>query len=84
MNEPWIRDIAKHHGKTPAQVLLRWQVQQEGVVAIPKSANRQRILENIAIFDFVLTEAEMQTLFSLALLARELKRRSPLPAAAPA
>jgi len=61
-----IRDIARHHGKTPAQVLLRWQVQQEGVVAIPKSANRERIVENIAIFDFALTEAEMRALFSLA------------------
>ncbi len=37
--------IAKRHGKTPAQVRLRWQVQQQGVISIPKSANRQRIAE---------------------------------------
>ncbi len=64
--EPKVTAIAKRHGKTPAQVLLRWQVQQEGVIAIPKSANRQRIAENIAIFDFALDEAEMRALFSLA------------------
>jgi diketogulonate reductase-like aldo/keto reductase len=64
--EPKVTAIAKRHGKTPAQVLLRWQVQQPGVVAIPKSAQRQRIAENIAIFDFSLDEEEMRTLFSLA------------------
>ena len=64
--EPKVLAIAGRHGKTPAQVLLRWHVQQNGVVAIPKSANRQRIAENIAIFDFSLTEAEMKELFSLA------------------
>jgi diketogulonate reductase-like aldo/keto reductase len=64
--EPKIATIAKRHGKTPAQVLLRWHVQQKGVVAIPKSANRQRIAENMAIFDFSLAEDEMKSLFSLA------------------
>ncbi|MBV8429329.1 MAG: aldo/keto reductase [Hyphomicrobiales bacterium] len=59
--------IAERHGKTPAQVLLRWQIQQQGVIAIPKSANRQRIAENIAIFDFALDDAQMRTLFGLAL-----------------
>jgi diketogulonate reductase-like aldo/keto reductase len=64
--EPKVTAIAKGHGKTPAQVLLRWQVQQPGVIAIPKSANRQRIAENIAIFDFALDEEEMRALFALA------------------
>ena len=64
--EPKVTAIAKRHGKTPAQVLLRWQVQQPGVIAIPKSANRQRIAENIAIFDFALDEEEMRALFTLA------------------
>ncbi|MBV8184334.1 MAG: aldo/keto reductase [Hyphomicrobiales bacterium] len=59
--------IAERHGKTPAQVLLRWQIQQQGVIAIPKSANRQRIAENIAIFDFALDDAQMLTLCGLAL-----------------
>jgi len=64
--EPKVAAIAKRHAKTPAQVLLRWQVQQPGVIAIPKSANRQRIAENIAIFNFALDDAEMRTLFDLA------------------
>ncbi|MGC1576840.1 MAG: aldo/keto reductase [Beijerinckiaceae bacterium] len=65
--DPKVTAIAKRHGKTPAQVLLRWQVQQPGVIAIPKSANRQRIAENIAIFDFALDDAEMHVLFGLAI-----------------
>jgi diketogulonate reductase-like aldo/keto reductase len=64
--DPKVTAIAERHGKTPAQVLLRWQVQQPGVIAIPKSANRQRIAENIAIFDFALDEVEMGALFGLA------------------
>jgi len=64
--EPAVTAIAARHAKTPAQVLLRWQVQQPGVVAIPKSANRERIAENIAIFDFTLAADEMQALFGLA------------------
>ena len=48
--------------------MLRWHVQQEGVVAIPKSANRARILENLAIFDFSLGDDEMKELFDLAAL----------------
>ena len=58
--------IAERHRKTPAQILLRWQVQQAGVVAIPKSANERRIAENIAIFDFALSEEDMADLFALA------------------
>lgn len=65
--DPKVTAIAKRHGKTPAQVLLRWQVQQPGVIAIPKSANRQRIAENIAIFDFALDDAQMGALFALAI-----------------
>jgi diketogulonate reductase-like aldo/keto reductase len=67
LTDPKVTAIAKRHGKTPAQVLLRWQVQQQGVIAIPKSANRQRIAENIAIFDFALDDAQMGALFSLAI-----------------
>jgi diketogulonate reductase-like aldo/keto reductase len=58
--------IAKRHHKTPAQVLLRWQVQQPDVIAIPKSANRERIRENFDIFDFALSDAEMASLFGLS------------------
>jgi diketogulonate reductase-like aldo/keto reductase len=66
VSEPVIAEIAARHGKTPAQVVLRWHVQQPGVIAIPKSGNRQRIAENIAIFDFALSDDDMRRIFALA------------------
>lgn len=56
--------IAGEHGKTPAQVVLRWNVQR-GVVVIPKSVHQERMLENISIFDFELTNAQMQEMNGL-------------------
>jgi 2,5-diketo-D-gluconate reductase A len=53
--------IAQRHGRTPAQVLLRWAVQR-GIPVIPKSSNRGRIVENARIFDFALTDEEMAEL----------------------
>lgn len=66
LSEPLLRDIAAAHGKTPAQVVLRWHVQQPGVVAIPKSGNRQRMTENLGIFDFTLSDEEMRRISALA------------------
>ena len=48
-NEPVLLDIAQKHGKTPAQVILRWNVQQ-GVIIIPKSVHKERIEENMVIW----------------------------------
>jgi len=59
-----IVDVAARHGKTPAQVVLRWHV-QNGVVAIPKSVNPGRIAENIAVFDFTLSPDEMASIEAL-------------------
>ncbi len=56
--------IAAQHGKTVAQVVLRWDV-QGGVVTIPKSVHPHRIAENAGIFDFALTDAEMQAIGAL-------------------
>ncbi|CAM3450411.1 aldo/keto reductase [Occultella aeris] len=56
--EPAITQAAQAHGRTPAQVVLRWHT-QTGAVPIPKSANPGRIAENIAIFDFELTADEI-------------------------
>jgi len=53
--------IAKSHGKTPAQVLLRHQM-QKGMIVIPKSVKKSRIEENFGVFDFSLTEEEMKEL----------------------
>lgn len=63
--EPAIADAAKAHGRTPAQIVLRWHVQQQGVVAIPRTSNEGRARENIAIFDFALSEAEMAAISAL-------------------
>ncbi len=66
LKEPTVRSIAARHGKTAAQIVLRWHVQQPGVIAIPKSADPARIAENIAIFDFALTTDDMNAIFALA------------------
>ncbi|MGF9696543.1 MULTISPECIES: aldo/keto reductase [Paenibacillus] len=56
-----LESIASKHGKTVAQVILRWDI-QSGFVTIPKSFNATRLLENISIFDFTLTEEEMSSI----------------------
>ena len=63
-NEPVLLDIAQKHGKTPAQVILRWNVQQ-GVIIIPKSVHKERIEENMAIWDFELDEEDMAQIAGL-------------------
>ncbi|MTT31875.1 aldo/keto reductase [Terrilactibacillus sp. BCM23-1] len=59
-----ILNIAKKHEKTPAQVILRWHI-QEGVVIIPKSTKEHRIIENGNLFDFELTADEVAEISSL-------------------
>ena len=59
-----LTEIAAAHGKTVAQVVLRWNIQR-GVIVIPKSVHRNRILENIDVFDFTLTDGEMQKISAL-------------------
>jgi 2,5-diketo-D-gluconate reductase A len=61
---PAITDIADRHGRSPAQIVLRWHV-QIGAVPIPKSADPARQAENLAVFDFALDEAEMDALSAL-------------------
>ncbi len=63
--EPVVTDSAERHGKTPAQIVLRWQVQQEGVVAIPRSSNAERIAHNLRVFDFALKADEIAALDAL-------------------
>ena len=59
-----LAQIAARHGKTPAQIVLRWNIEL-GLVPIPKSANKQRIAENLAIFDFRLSAAEVAAISAL-------------------
>ncbi len=63
-DDPVLQKIAAAHGKTVGQVILRWNVQR-GVVVIPKSTHKERIEENIDIWDFTLTEEEMKRIASL-------------------
>lgn len=62
--EPVLMEIAAKHQKTPAQILLRWNVQQ-GVIVIPKSVHRERMEENRKIWDFELDAEDMQRIAKL-------------------
>ncbi len=64
LDEPTIERIASAHGRTPAQVVLRWHIQL-GNIVIPKSVTPSRIEENFRIFDFELSEEDMHALFEL-------------------
>ncbi len=64
LDDPVIGKIAEAHDKSPAQVLLRWDL-QHGVVTIPKSVHQERIIENSQIFDFELSADEMTRLDGL-------------------
>jgi len=59
-----IAQIAQAHGKATGQVILRWLLQR-GITVIPKSVHKERMIENMNVFDFELTAAEMQTMQSL-------------------
>ena len=63
-NDPTIFSIAAAHGKTSAQVLLRWHL-QAGNIAIPGSSNEDHIQENFEIFDFELTDTEMHQIAAM-------------------
>jgi 2,5-diketo-D-gluconate reductase A len=64
LDDETIGEIASHHGKTPAQAILRWHLQL-GNVVIPKSVTPERIRENLELFDFELSEEEMSSFAAL-------------------
>lgn len=65
LKDPVIQDIAKPHGKTAAQVALKWLVQQPDMVVVPRALEYSEIKENIDIFDFELSENEMNQISGL-------------------
>jgi diketogulonate reductase-like aldo/keto reductase len=58
-DDPTLRSIGERYGKTPAQVALRWLIQQGDVIAIPKTASAARLRENFGVFDFSLSPDDM-------------------------
>jgi diketogulonate reductase-like aldo/keto reductase len=65
VNDPVIGEIAAAKGKTVAQVALRWLVQQPNVAVAPRTTSRERLVENLEIFDFSLTGEEMDRISAL-------------------
>ncbi|MBC9176707.1 aldo/keto reductase [Pseudoroseomonas ludipueritiae] len=61
-----LREIAARHGRSVAQVVLRWLVQQQGVIALSKTVSEERAASNAAIFDFVLSAEEMAAIAALS------------------
>ncbi len=66
LNDGTLLEIGKAHGKTPAQVALRWLIQQEKVAAIPKARSEDHLKSNLDVFDFELSDEEMERIFELA------------------
>lgn len=64
LEEKVLKEIAKKYGKSPAQIALRWNIER-GVMILVKSSHKERIHENISIFDFELTSEDMNALASL-------------------
>lgn len=64
LSDPTITALAEHHDCTPAQIVLRWAVQQ-GFATAPKSANPERMKQNLSVFDFTLSKNEMALLDTL-------------------
>ncbi|XP_057641123.1 aldo-keto reductase family 1 member A1 isoform X4 [Chionomys nivalis] len=64
LEDPVVLALAEKHGRSPAQILLRWQVQRK-VICVPKSVTPSRILQNIQVFDFTFSPEEMKQLDSL-------------------
>lgn len=64
--DPVLAEIARGRGKTIAQIVLRWIVQQGNIVPIPRSSNPERIAQNLDVFNFTLTTDEMKRIHALA------------------
>ncbi|MCQ0989809.1 aldo/keto reductase [Jiella marina] len=72
LNHPVIREAADRHGKSPAQIVLRWEIEQDGVGAIPRTSKPERLAENLDIFDFELTDDENAAITALTLRCERL------------
>jgi diketogulonate reductase-like aldo/keto reductase len=75
LNDPVLVEIAKAHGKTTAQIGLRWLIQQPMVAAVPRALTEAHTADNLDIFDFTLTDAEMSRISTLR--AKQVRIASP-------
>jgi 2,5-diketo-D-gluconate reductase B len=65
LNNDLLNNIGKEYGKSAAQVSLRWLIEQENVVAIPKASTKEHLQENIDVFDFVLSDEHFEAIDGL-------------------
>jgi len=65
LDDDALAEIGDRYGKSAAQVALRWLVQQDGVVAVPKASSRDHLEANLAVFDFELSAAEVERIDAL-------------------
>jgi 2,5-diketo-D-gluconate reductase B len=66
VGDPIIESIARAHDRSAAQVTLRWLVQQDSVIAIPRTSKPERLAENLEVFDFELSDDEMAQMHNLS------------------
>lgn len=66
-NNSTLISLGKKYGKTPAQIALRWFLQQKNVCPIPKGGREKHLLENMQVFNFRLSDGDMQTIFKLSI-----------------
>ncbi|MEX0649200.1 MAG: aldo/keto reductase [Balneolaceae bacterium] len=65
LENPLLQELGEHYGKNPAQVALRWLIEQENVIAIPKASSAEHLKHNIDIFDFQLTDEHFEQIDEL-------------------
>ena len=65
LRDPVLAEIAAHKGRPLAQIALRWLIQQGNIVPIPRSSNAKRMAENLNVFDYALTDEEMERIAAL-------------------
>ena len=64
LNEPILKEMAEKYKRSVAQVIMRWLIQRN-ITIIPKTTKKERLIENICLFDFKLTKADMRKIYSL-------------------
>lgn len=64
LQNPALKDLAEKYNKSVAQIILRWNIQR-GIVVLPKSIHKERQVSNMEVFDFVLSDEDMRTIFRM-------------------